>query len=71
MKFATIGKCAKNPRYVVQKNKARKNELPGLFLVEPSFTSTLYGGGGLARNSQLDTSQDVVLSTTYEIGRDT
>ena len=35
---------AKNPRYVGAKNEARKNELPGLFLFEPSFTSALYGG---------------------------
>ena len=35
----------KNPAIGGAKNEARKNELPGLFLVEPSFTSALYGGG--------------------------
>ena len=37
--------CAKIPRYVAQKNEARKIALPGLFSFEPGFTSTLYGGG--------------------------
>jgi hypothetical protein len=27
------------------KNEARKNSLPGLFLVEPTSTSALHGGG--------------------------